>query len=119
MPVTITEQLHSSPKKLTFAWTSDGAGAASGQTTKPVSGKVEQLVTVPAGGGVQPTNLYDVALVDEDGVDVLAGAGVDRSNVNTQQVLSASLGIVADDKLTLNVSNAGAAKSGTVHVYLR
>jgi hypothetical protein len=117
--VTVTEEAYSAVRKVKFAWTSDGAGAADGATTGDFSGKIEALVTVPNGGGTQPTDLYDLTVVDDDGTDVLSGAGANRSNASTQVVLSASLGIVANDRLTLHVTNAGAAKGGTVYVYLR
>lgn len=50
---------------------------------------------------------------------MLMGAGADRSNASTEQVLASSLGIVANDKLTLSVTNAGDTKSGTVILYIR
>ena len=74
---------------------------------------------MPGTAGDQPTNLYDVVLNDEDGTDVLMGAGADRSNATTQQVLATSLGIVANDKLTLSVSGGGDTKKGEVYLYLR
>lgn len=120
--VTITEETHGSLKKITFAWVSGtGAegGTASGTTTKAYTGALERLVTVPGAAAEQPTNAYDLTLLDEDSADVLVGAGANRNNAATEQVLGSSLGVVANDKLALNVTNAGDAKTGTVHVYLR
>ncbi len=117
--VTIAEETYGTVRKVKFAWTSDAAGAADGITTKAYSGAVERLVTVPGTAGDQPTDLYDVVVNDEDATDVLMGAGANRSNVTTQQVLASSLGVVANDKLTLAVTNAGATKKGTVYVYIR
>ncbi len=117
--VTITEETFGTVKKVKFAWTSDAAGAADGTTAKVYSGEILRLITVPGAGGVAPTDLYDVAVNDEDAMDILMGAGANRSNVNTQQVLASSLGCVANDKLTLAVTNAGAAKNGTVYLYIR
>lgn len=117
--VTITEETIGSVKKVKFEWTSSAAGAADGTTTKTYNGEIIRLVTVPGTVAAQPTDLYDVAVNDEDTTDILMGAGVNRSNVNTEQVLASSLGCVANDKLALAVTNAGNAKSGTVYLYIR
>lgn len=120
--VTISEETFGTVRKVVFSWTS-GTGAdanlAEKTTANAYSGKIERLVTVPGTAGDQPTNLYDVVLNDEDGTDVLMGAGADRSNATTQQVLATSLGIVANDKLTLSVSGGGDTKKGEVYLYLR
>jgi hypothetical protein len=46
-------------------------------------------------------------------------AGANRDTANTEQVLGSSLGCVANDTLSLVVSNAGDTKQGTVYVYIR
>lgn len=117
--VTVVEETYGTVKKIKWAWTTTAGGAADLVTAEAYSGKVEALVTVPGGGGAAPTDNYDVTVTDEDGTDVLAGGGVDRDTANTETKLSANLGIVANDKLTLNVTNAGAAKSGVVYLYIR
>lgn len=118
--VTITEEAHGTIKKIALVWTSDASGDVSGTlTTLAYTGAIERLVTVPAGGGSAPTDNYDVTLLDEDGVDVLMGAGANRDTAVTEQVLRTSLGVVANDRLALVVANAGATKGGTVYVYLR
>lgn len=117
--VVVTEQTFGVIKKVTFAWTSDAAGNADGVTTKIYDGKIEALATVPAGGGTAPTDLYDVIVADDDNFDVTVAAGQNRSSTVIQQVLSSSMGVVASQKLTLHVTNAGNAKQGTVYVYVR
>lgn len=117
--VVVSEERFGPIKKVSFAWTSTAGGAAGDVTTHAYSGKVERLVTVPGAGGAAPTDDYDVAVLDEDGVDILLGGGANRDTANTEQVAASSLGIVANDKLTLAVTNAGNAKSGVVHVYLK
>ena len=117
--VTTTEETHGTVRKITFAWTSSAGGAADATTTYAYSGEVIRLVTVPGTAGNQPTNLYDVVVNDVDGNDVLMGAGANRSNAATEQVLASSLGCVANDKLTLGVTNAGDTKQGTVYLYVR
>ena len=117
--VTITEETHGTVKKITWAWTSDASGDADGDKTAGVfSGEILRLVTNPDDTDA-PTTLYDVVVNDEDGNDVLMGAGADRSATVTEQVLASSLGVVANDKLDLVVSNAGNAKKGTVILYIR
>jgi len=116
--VTVLEEVHSSLKKVAFAWLSSAGGAADGGTSLPYTGVLERLVTIPDGTDV-PTAAYDVTVVDEDGADVLMGAGANRSASAIEQVLASSLGVVANDVLTLHVTNAGAATRGTVILYLR
>ena len=117
--VVVTEEAWGTVRKVRFAWTADAAGAADGVTVGAFSGSIERLVTIPAGGGDAPTDLYDAILNDEDGGDVLMGAGANRATATTQQVLASSLGIVANDKLTLGITNAGNAKKGTLIAYIR
>ena len=125
MAVTITEEIfRSSPenphpvKKIAFDWTSDGSGDATGTTTNVFTGELLRLVTVPDGVAA-PTDNYDIVINDEDGTDVLIGAGADRDTANTEQVIASSLGAVANDKLTIVVSNAGDTKSGVAYLYIR
>jgi hypothetical protein len=121
--VTITETAHTSVKKIKFAWVSGDAGGdagnATGATTLVYDGKLELLTTIPAAAGSAPTDDYDIAITDADGVDVLGGGGQNRDTANTEQVLAANLGAVAGSKLTFTVTNAGNAKAGTAYVYLR
>lgn len=121
--VTITEETFSHIKKITFSWTSENGGGNAGKATKTTldsyTGEIIRLVTVPGAAPNAPTDDYDVAINDEDGNDVLMGAGADRDTANTEQVLASSLGCVANDKLTLSVTNAGNAKRGTVYLYIR
>lgn len=118
--VTITETTHTGVKKIKVAWTSGSGGeAAAGTTTKAYDGKVELLTTVPGAAGAAPSDDYDIAVTDADGVDVLAGAGLNRDTANTEQVVASSLGAVAGSPLTITVSNAGNSKSGVAYVYIR
>ncbi|HEY3363952.1 MAG TPA: hypothetical protein VGK74_02715 [Symbiobacteriaceae bacterium] len=117
--VTIAEETYSTMKKIAFAWTSTAGGIATATTDGAYSGEIRRLVTVPGTAGAQPTDQYDVTVNDQDGTDVLMGAGANRSNAATEQVLASSLGVVANDTLALSITNAGNAKSGTVYLYLR
>ncbi len=117
--VTLTEQKTGTVKKVKFTWVSDAAGASDKQTAEVYSGAVQRVVTIPDGGATQPTNLYDVTLLDDDGVDVCFGNAANRSNVTTEQILPANLGHIANSKLYLHVTNAGNAKGGVLIAYLR
>lgn len=119
--VTITEERYSTIKKIKFAWVSgDGAqdGTASGETTYVYSGKILGLATDP--GSPAPSDNYTITVTDGDSMDVLMGAAVgNRDTANTEYILSTSLGAVANDKLTINVSSAGTSKAGTAYLYIR
>lgn len=113
-----TEVTCAGVKKVSFAWTSDGSGDASVATSGVYTGKVLALTTIPSGGAA-PTDNYDVRVNDGDGHDVLLGAGANRDTANTEHVGEASLGAVTESVLTCVVSNAGAAKAGTVVIWIR
>jgi hypothetical protein len=121
--VTLTEETVGVIKKITWAWTAhtDGEVAvttANATTKKAYNGEVVRLVTVPD-GTTAPSDNYDIAIYDDDDVDVLLGAGADRDTATTEQVAASSLGVVANDKLTLYVEGAGSGGKGTVHLYIR
>ncbi len=102
-----------------IAWTSDAAGAVSGNTLAIRRGRVIQYAIKPGAGGTQPTDLYDLVLNTVDGVDILDGKGANNSNT------TAELGVFwppiyydATTALDLVVSNAGNAKTGTFTVWI-
>lgn len=116
--VTVTEETSSYVKKVVFAWSQSSGGTAVKTTSGIYSGQIVRLVTVPSATAA-PTDDYDVQVLDEDSTDVLMGAGANRDTANTEQVLASSLGYVANDLLTLSITNAGNAKAGTVYLYIR
>ena len=118
--VTVSEVKHTTVKKIHWTWTSSAGGAADLATTNAYDGLIERVEFIPDGGGTQPTNAYDVTVVDSASVDVLAALGADLSNAATvTKVHSNGLGAVAGSTLTLHVTNAGNAKGGQVILYLR
>lgn len=118
--VTVTEKVTvGSVKKITWAWTSTAGGAADKTTTAVVDGKIIGFTTIPAAAGSAPSDDYDITITDSDGHDVLLGAGSNRDTANTEHVTETSLAGVSESTLTLNVTNAGNAKSGTAIVYIR
>jgi len=75
---------------VTLAWT---AGAGGGVTAVPISGPITeqmqgryiiQVLIVPGSGGAAPTTLYDITLLDPNGIDVMGGALGDRSATATE-----------------------------------
>ena len=120
--VTLIEETYGILKKITWAWTAhtDGVVATTttnAQTTKAYNGVLERLVTVPNANA--PDDNYTVLIYDEDSVDVLmAAATANRDTANTEQVAASSLGVVANDKLTLYIEGAGSGNQGTVHLYI-
>jgi len=114
-----TEIRHSSVKKIKAAWTSDDTtGAVSGTTTYPYSGKLIGAITVPDGTAA-PSDNYDIAINDDDSVDVALGALIDRDTADTEYVAEASMAGVANSKLTIAITAAGNSKKGTVYLYIR
>ena len=121
--VTKTEETIGVIKKILWAWTAhtDGkvaAATANAATSNAFNGEIVRLVTIPD-GTTAPSDDYDVFVYDEDGADVLMGAGANRDEANTEQVLASSLGVVANDKLNLYVEGAGSGGKGTVILYVR
>jgi hypothetical protein len=115
--VTITKEAAGHKlERVTLAWVSDASGDVSGNLQRELPGGViRQVKFVPDGGGTAPTDLYDVTLVDEDGADLLLGAGADLSA--TVASISAPANKLVYDKqqaLDLVVANAGISKGGTV-----
>lgn len=117
---TLTEEIHGTVKKIKIAWTSGtggDAGKADKTTEEVYSGALIMVATVPDGTSTPSAN-YDVELNDADGIDLLAGNGQNRSDTDTEFITS-GMGAVANDKLTLAVTNAGDTKKGTIYIYIR
>ena len=117
-------------KKLTVSWVSDDTTGAVSGTTDKIVGRIIKGVTVPSGSAA-PTNLYDIAITDEQSVDILAGCKVtlaNRSSTNTEEVyfmvlnsdataLSMAIHPTVCNALTIAVTNAGNSKAGTIYLY--
>ena len=110
---------------LTFAWTSDATGDVTSTTsatiTDQIAGKyVVMAVTSP--DTTDPTASYDITITDVNGVDIMGSKLADRSATQSEQV-SPYIGALYGSRpvvnaLTLNISNAGDTKSGSVILYL-
>lgn len=107
------------PTKYTLSWTSDASGNVTSNTSAIRVGNVFKIEIVPNGGGTQPTNLYDVTLLDANSVDLLSGVGADQSNAASKVFVFDPQMWHDDTALTLTVANAGNAKGGTVYLWVR
>ncbi len=104
-------------QKITWTWTCSSAGAYTEASTVRPNGQIYRFITKP--GGTAPTTLYDITITDADSVDVINGLGADRSATLTEQKgVSDGLGVVKSSLLTLNITNAGDAATGTVILYI-
>lgn len=109
--------------RYTITWVSSAGGAVSGNAFTP-RGYLLEVKFVPATGGTQPSDQYDVTLVDGDGVDVLTQGGTSHganlSNASASRVLfTTPVPLDGSTTLDLVVANAGNAKGGTVVILVR
>lgn len=109
--------------KYSIAWLSSSGGAVTENTFSVKAGELVQVEFVPDSGGTQPTDAYDMTLLNAVGTDLLSGGGANLSNATRTQVvpvistyfrrtLEAGL-------LTPTISNAGSAKGGTIILLVR
>lgn len=105
-------------RMLTFEWVSStDTGLVSGTSRYRYTGNILGVCTVPGASGLAPSVDYDITLTDNNDVDVANGQLANRHTSSTQWVF-ASLGIVVNSTITLNVTNAGNSKGGTVYVFI-
>jgi hypothetical protein len=118
--VTVTEEQHEKGfRRVQFDWTGHTDGVVTKvATTKAYTGKVEVLITDPDDTDA-PTDNYDVTVTDDEGYDILAGAGADRDTLNTETVLSASLGAVFESTIGPVVVASGVSKKGKIVLLIR
>ena len=112
--------------KYSIVWTSDVAGAVTENPGAIKRGHIHQAKFIPNSGGTQPTDLYDMTLLDaiSGGFDHLTGTGTNLSNANRNTVVP-----LIGDGTTKNqcvfheggnlyptVANAGNAKGGVLEL---
>lgn len=106
-----------------ISWTSDSSGNV--VATFPLSGVVRRVVTNP--GAAAPTANYDITIDDVDGIDTMQGYLANRHTSNSEQVVPlihdgstttsfSRVGI--SGTVTLEVANAGSAKTGVIRIYM-
>jgi hypothetical protein len=121
--------------KYSLAWTSDASGNVSGNSLAFTPGSVVAVEFIPAAGGSAPTDLYDVGFLDGAGTSMFddgAGASIGLNlsgtlathrapfinGASTTYVRAWLQGSSGGNPYQLTVANAGAAKSGTVNIYV-
>lgn len=115
--------------KITISWTSATGGAVScdiaatfaaaqapnGPKPKKLKGFIARVVTNP--GATAPTDDYDIALNDEDGVDVMATTLNNRDTATSEQVIPSDPPFI-DGELSLAITAAGDEKTGEIVIYM-
>lgn len=117
-------------RKVIADWVSDDTTGAVSGTCRKVVGELVKITTDP--GGTAPSDNYDVAIADEEGVNVLgtivnsAALGT-RDTANTEEtylnITDGTAGIsmfpVVADALTISIANAGNSKTGQLILFYR
>lgn len=136
---TISEIISGNIKKIRFDWTSDADGNVLKTTTNYYTGKVVEAYFAPSDGINQPNSEYVLQILDGNNVDALKWVRIwflmtDQSGNNivaenqdnfitsinySGYTDSELLGSIANEKLTLSITNAGNTKSGTTIIFVR
>jgi hypothetical protein len=110
---------------VSIAWTSDAAGSVSVDVPSQF-GFIARVVTNPAAGTLAPADNYDVALNDQDGIDLFARNGADRDTASSEVFVpligdgaTTSELVLMCGPSTLTVTDAGNAKAGVIRIYLK
>ena len=112
-------------ERIEIPWTSNASGAFT--ESIPLHCVILRVVTDP--GSTAPTDNYDVTLVDEFGLDLLAGQGANRDTTTTEAfcpgaplndgTTTSVLPIGHLGNATLTIANAGDSKTGTVVIFCK
>lgn len=116
-------------RQYTTTWTSNASGVASDTINLVQGGELVGVQFAPGTSGNQPTDAYDVTVLDAYNFDVLMGQGANLSNSTVTKVcptIAAKDGTTTSTgpqpvsgTLTVAVSNAGNTKSGTIVFWVR
>lgn len=102
---------------ITVTMTADGSGVwTAEQTSAVIRGHITGFSTNPGAG--PPQDNWDIVINDEDGVDVLMGAGVDRDTTTSErsapQINSVPVPIPVNSKLSFAPSGNNVASAVVV-----
>lgn len=97
-----------------MAWTSAADGTVSAVPVVVQGGKLLSVTIVPNTSTTQPTDLYDLTLLTEDGIDLLSSRGTDLSNASGSILVFDPPLHVPPSLLYPTVTHAGNAKTGTL-----
>lgn len=116
--VTITcEPAYDGVNKFTLAWTSHASTGNVTDNPKPIGpGRILSVEAIPSGSPTAPTNLYDLVLADQDGLDILGGSGADLlAAAPSYFPLNEPLGMpFRGGTLDVQITNAGNSTAGTI-----
>lgn len=108
--VTLAHYQLGNVRRINFSVVADAAGGSIPDTVLPkIQGRLIGLHTNP--GATAPTNLYDITLIDGDGIDRLQGVGANRATATSEQVPVVYSGtsvhppVSTDETLTLTFAN--------------
>ncbi|MES2146707.1 MAG: hypothetical protein V4491_02545 [Pseudomonadota bacterium] len=108
--------------RYTVTWLSDALGAVSGNSFPVEAGHVMQVRQIPDAAATQPSDLYDVTVLDANSFDVLVGGGANISNAGPTYITPAlTTGypiFVEAGNLTPVIAAAGNAKGGQIVFYV-
>lgn len=114
-----TEDITGGLYKVSFSLLSATTGAASSATTALFNGMLLDAIFKPDSGGTQPTDAFDITILDADSTDVLQGLGANLSNAApTYKKNTDGLGYVKSSALTCNGAAMGEGKGATVILYI-
>ncbi len=103
--------------KYSVAWLSDASGDVNTNAFSVRYGFLRTMHIMPNTGGTQPTDLYDMTLLDEDSIDWADASGANLSN-SAGKVIQFNPPLFFDgtDQLDLVIANAGNAKTGVIEL---
>lgn len=117
--------------KYEVTWVSDAAGAVNGSTFAMKVGTLVAVEFIPGAGALAPDALYDVDLLDEEGVTLFddgsgttIGANLSATAASHKVPLNGLTGVTIyrrwhhGGSVQLMVAGAGDSNAGTVNVYV-
>lgn len=117
---TVSETNTAGITRLKIEWTSTSGGAVRKEKIG-IYGTILALLTSPDNTDV-PSVDYDITLLDDQALDVLNAAGIDRHTSNEEV---ATCNIANDTQMTtygehaLVIASAGSTKKGIIKLYIR
>ena len=121
---TVTTDSDKNTLRVKWTWLSNGSGILSGEGAIRVTGIISGVRFIPDTTD-KPDNLYDVTILDENGVDVIIGVGANApqlvtatGNYRTPVTTDSQYVSLFEATLTPTIAAAGAAKVGVIEMNL-
>ena len=129
--VVATTKLPALVFKYEVTWVSDASGNVGGSTFPLKTGTIVAVEFVPGAGALAPTTLYDIDLLDAEGVTLFddgsgtsIGSNLSATEASHRVPLVGLVGVTIyrrwhhGGEVQLAVSGAGDSNAGTVNVYI-